>query len=41
MKKVMEIPGDWGRGISEAPWNRAESWEAGVMLIFARLNDHF
>ena len=32
MKKVMEIPGDWGRGNSEASWNGAESWEVGVKL---------
>ena len=28
----MEIPGDWGQGNSEAPWNGAESWEVGVKL---------
>ena len=32
LKKVMEIPGDLGRGNSEASWNGAESWEVGVKL---------
>ena len=32
MKIVMEIPGDWGQGNSEAPWNGAESWKVGVKL---------